>query len=93
MSSPPVYCRDRVTLFLVLYVYFVDHCLSSGPVSFGTLTASDPVVSSNCFYINNLTLFILIVQTKHFNLTKYSLNGSHSEYDFYENLNIVNKEY
>jgi len=35
MSSPPVFSAVRVTRSLVLYVYFVDRCLSFCTFSFG----------------------------------------------------------
>ena len=35
LSSPPVFSGVRVTRSLVLCVYFVDHCLSFCPFSFG----------------------------------------------------------
>ena len=34
-SPPPVFIGVRVTQFLVLYVCFVDRCLSFGTFSFG----------------------------------------------------------
>ena len=35
LSSPPVFSEVRVTQSLVLYVYFVDRCLSFCNFSFG----------------------------------------------------------
>ena len=35
LNSPPVFSGDRVTRSLILYVCFVDHCLSFCTFSFG----------------------------------------------------------
>ena len=49
LSSPPVFSEVRVTRSLVLYICFVDHCLSFCPFSF-----------SHCVVCSSLILRILI---------------------------------
>ena len=46
LSSPPVFCGVRVTRSLVLYVCFVDRCLS-----FCTFPFDHCVVSSSSIYV------------------------------------------
>ena len=61
MSSPPVFSGVRVTRALVLYVCFVDRCLSFCPFSFGHCDVwsfviydpDNPLVFSNTSYMAN----------------------------------------
>ena len=55
LSSPPVFGRDRVTRSLLLYVCFVDRCLSFWPFSFGHY-----VVCSSSIYGFWLPLWYLL---------------------------------
>jgi len=54
LSSPPVFSRDHVTRSLVLYVCFVDHCLS-----FCTFSVGHCVVYSSSIYRFWLPLWYL----------------------------------
>jgi hypothetical protein len=63
LSSPPVFSAVRVTRSLVLYVCFVDRCLSFCPFSFGHC-----IVCSSSIYAFWLPLWYL--QTRHIYMNK-----------------------
>ena len=66
LSSPPVFSGVRVTLSLVLYVCFVDRCLSFCAFYFGhVLSVLLRYTDSDChFGIFKLFLHILLKQNK-----------------------------
>jgi hypothetical protein len=84
MSSPPVYSGVRVTRSLIIYVYFVDHCLSFCACSFGHCV----VCSSSIYgfwlplwYLQTLLKFqwdddeVLFVLDQHVELHFYSASS------------------
>jgi hypothetical protein len=64
LSSPPVFVGIRVTRSLVLYVCFVDCCLSFGSVSFGHCV----VLTANNLYRRNTYLRYYIEHRHYINI-------------------------
>ena len=78
-SSPLVFSRVRVTRSLALYVYFVDHCLSFCPFSFGhCVVCSSSIYGfwSLRWYLKNLIIKILLQSSLEFSC--YSIFLSYS---------------
>ena len=59
LSSPPVFSGVRVTRSLVLYVCFVDHCLSFCPFSFGHCVVCPSLIYGFWLSIWYLKLFFI----------------------------------
>ena len=62
LSSPPVFSRVRVTRYLVLYVCFVDRCLSFCTFSFGHCVDCSSSIYGFALYLWYLQTLLIIVQ-------------------------------
>ena len=61
LSSPPVFSGVRVTRSLVLYVCFVDRCLSFGLLSFGHCAVCSFSIYGSDYHFDIIKLFIQCV--------------------------------
>ena len=82
LSSPPVFSGVRVTRSLVLYLCFIDRCLSFCTFSFGHC-----VVCSSSIY--GFWLYLWYLQTLHIYLY---LLYSHTTFDYYFVLVLKNSQ-